>query len=187
MNPAAKATITVAGIALVATSAALVEFLGVWEGDDQLVVYADRLAGGIPTVCRGLTRHVTRTPIVVGERWTKAKCEAEESRALFAVQSQLAQCFRVVPPQEVFDMASSHAWNLGAAATCGSQAMVAWNQGDWALGCARLARSDGGQLVWSYVRTGRTLANGRPEMRFVRGLANRRAAEADVCANGWPQ
>ena len=74
-------------------------------------------------------------------------------------------------------MATSHAWNNGVGNTCASQAMVAWNAGDWALGCWRLGVSDSGKPVWSYVRTGRMLPDGKPEMRFVQGLANRRAAE----------
>ena len=56
---------------LVLCAASLVAFLGDWESggkDPVLTVYADKLAGGIPTVCDGLTRHVTKTPIIVGER-----------------------------------------------------------------------------------------------------------------------
>jgi len=165
-----RRTIAVAGATLIAGSASLMAFIGQWEGANEFTVYADRLANGIPTVCKGLTRHVTATPIIVGERWTPAKCEAEETAAVVKVQEQLARCFRVAPPQVVFDMATSHAWNVGAPSTCGSAAMQAWNQGLWDLGCQRLSRSDGGQLVWVY-------ANGK----FVKGLANRRAAETAVC------
>ena len=168
-------------------AAALVAFLGVWEGGKDStgdsVVYADTLAGGIPTVCNGLTRHVTSTPIVVGEKWPAEKCATEEHKALVSMQLKLETCFNRLPPQSVFDMASSHAWNFGYSATCGSLAMKAWNQGDWALGCRRLAYSDGGNPVWSYVKTGR-IVNGKPEMKFVRGLANRRQAEYAECVKG---
>lgn len=146
-----------------------------------LTVYADKLAGGLPTVCDGLTRHVTKTPIIVGERWTMEKCEHETRSALVRVQARLVKCFRMLPPQSVFDMGSSHAWNNGADATCGSQALKAWNAGQFELGCRRLALSDGGKPVWSYTRTGRTLPNGKPEMRFVRGLQDRRQREMKVC------
>ena len=170
-------------------SAALVAFLAVWEGgkhgDGSSRVYADKLANNIPTVCNGLTRHVTSTPIVVGEVWSAEKCAAEEQRALINMQLKLETCFTRLPPQSVFDMASSHAWNFGWLATCGSQAMKAWNAGDWVLGCRRLALSDGGNPVWSYVKTGRTV-NGKPEMKFVRGLANRRQAEFKECVKGLP-
>jgi len=59
--------------------------------------------------------------------------------------------------------------------------MRAWNAGEWQLGCQRLYRSDAGRPVWSYVKTGRRLANGSWEYRFVRGLANRRQAEYTLC------
>jgi hypothetical protein len=63
--------------------------------------------------------------------------------------------------------------------------MQAWNRGEWELGCRRLALSDGGNPVWSYVKTGR-IVNGEPEMKFVRGLANRRQAEFQECTKGLP-
>lgn len=165
--------VTSIGAGLVLGSAALLGFLTDWEsgGSRVLTVYADRLAGGLPTVCNGLTRHATATPIVVGERWTHAKCEAEESRALRVhVQEPLLRCFTRNPPQSVFDAASSHAWNFGVVRTCGSSAMKAWNRGEWRLGCQRIYRSDAGQPVWSY-------AGGK----FVRGLQNRRQAEYRLC------
>jgi GH24 family phage-related lysozyme (muramidase) len=154
-------------------------FIGVWEGgklrDGSSVVYADRLAQGLPTVCGGLTRHITTTPIVEGERWPAEKCLTEEQKAITKVQITLERCFEVQPPQSVFDAATSHAWNFGAGATCGSLAMKAWNAEQWALGCRRLATSDGGKPVWSYVKG----LDGKP--KFVRGLANRRQAEVLFC------
>lgn len=173
------------GAGLLLGTAAVAAFIGMWEGgkqaDGSAVAYADRLAAGLPTVCGGLTRHVTSTPIVVGERWPADKCLAEEQRAVMQIQSRLEQCFASMPPQSVFDAATSHAWNFGVSATCGSQAMQAWKLGEWALGCHRIALSDAGKPVWSYVKTGRKLPDGRPEMRFVQGLANRRAAEQRLC------
>lgn len=163
---------------LILCSPALVPFLGRWEGDEQFVVYPDKLAGGLPTVCRGLTKHVTSTPIIVGERWSKARCDREELAALERVQVQVAGCFKLLPPQPVFDAASSHAWNLGAPATCGSGAMAAFNRGDWARGCQRLSRGDDGSIVWSFTSR---MVNGEKVYTFVQGLANRRAAESDLC------
>lgn len=177
------------GPKLMLGAAALVAFLAVWEGgkdtDGDSVVYADQLAGGIPTVCNGLTKHVTSTPIIVGEKWPADKCVAEEHKALVSMQRKLETCFTTAPPQSVFNMASSHAWNFGWLATCGSLAMDAWKAGNWVLGCRRIAYSDGGSPVWSYVKTGRII-NGKPEMKFVRGLANRRQAEFQECVKGLP-
>ncbi|MGV8959209.1 MAG: lysozyme [Stenotrophomonas sp.] len=169
--------------AVVLGSTILLGFLALWESSSntRLTVYPDKLAGGLPTVCDGITRHITTTPIVVGEKWTAEKCANETRMAVVKVQNQLLRCFKVTPPQGVFDAATSHAWNVGAANTCSSGAMQAWNRGDWMLGCRRLAFSDAGKPVWSYVKTGRVLSNGKPEMKFVQGLANRRGAERAIC------
>lgn len=49
------------GGSLILASVGLAAFLGKWESDQHNagLVYADKLAGGIPTICKGLTRHVT--------------------------------------------------------------------------------------------------------------------------------
>ena len=172
--------------ALVLASVFLMNFLGVWEegAQRQLVVYADKLARNLPTVCAGITRHVTTTPIIVGQRWTEAQCLAEERKAVIVLQTGLLKCFKLTPPQSVFDAATSHAWNNGLSATCGSAAMRSWNDGDWPTGCRRMVRSDSGRPVWSYVWTGKYLPNGKREMKFVQGLANRRQAEYEHCMKG---
>lgn len=161
---------------LVFSSAALLAHLTQWESGGRriLTVFADKLANGLPTVCNGLTRHLTSTPIVVGDTWSDAKCEAEEGRALAIIQHRLIECFGPVPPQAVFDMATEHAWNFGVEATCRSMAMQAWRQEQWAAGCRRMAHHDDGRPAWSYV-------NGK----FVRGLHNRRLDARDKCMRGW--
>lgn len=167
------------GPGLLLGTVAVAAFIGVWEGgkdrDGSSVVYADRLAGGLPTVCSGLTRHITSTPIIVGERWSAEKCLTEERAAIMKVQLQLEKCFAYQPPQSVFDAATSHAWNNGVSATCGSAAMKAWNSRVWPLGCRRLAFADSGKRVWSYVK------DGKGGYKFVQGLANRRDAEMGRC------
>lgn len=169
-GPVAAGVLVIGG--LVYGSDRLMDFLGRWEGEGQNVVYADPLATpkGLPTVCKGITHHVTTTPVIVGDYWPPEKCEREERRAVIAVQKNLRTCFKVQPPQEVFDTASSHGWNFGTRRTCNSQAMAAWNAGNWTLGCRRLLQSDGGKFVWVY-------AGGA----FVPGLKNRRTAERNWC------
>ena len=179
-QPGTRSVVVIGGSALLLASAAVVSFIGSWEGTGTKV-YADKLAGGLPTACGGLTRHVTDTPIVVGEVWSREKCDAEMGKALVKVQLQLAKCFKVAPPQSVFDAATSHAWNFGAPSTCASGAMRAWNAQQWSLGCRRLALDDADRPIWSYVKTGRTLPNGQPEYKFIQGLANRRKAEWQFC------
>lgn len=174
---------TKGGAVVIAAAAGALALLTTWEPDkrDPGLVYADKLAGGLPTVCRGLTKHTATVPVIVGERWSADKCQQQETQALTRVQMALAKCFtQPVVPQSVFDAASSHAWNLGVSATCGSGAMAAWNRGEWARGCQRLARGDDGSIVWSYVSRINP-ATGRKEFVFVQGLANRRADEVQTC------
>jgi lysozyme len=176
------AAATAAGT-IVLASPELMDFLGRWEGAAEHRVYADKLAGGLPTVCKGLTKHVTDTPIVVGQWWGPEKCEREERAAVERVQLQLAPCFTIQPPQAVLNMGTSHAWNNGAPATCGSGAMRLWNVGDWEGGCRRLSRGEDGQMVWSFT-SHIDPATGKKVFTFVRGLANRRAAETGKCLEG---
>ena len=178
------AAAVVLGGGLVVGGEELGSFIRKWESSGKLIttVYADKLAGGLPTVCDGLTRHVTTTPIVVGEVWSEAKCNAEMDKALIKVQTQLVMCMKLPPSDSILFSFTSHAWNNGAPATCGSQAMKAFNVGDAALACQRLSKSDSGKPVWSYVKTGR-IVNGKPEMKFVPGLGYRRDDETGVCGN----
>lgn len=182
-TPGKVTFIAALGGTLIFGSVAVREFGEKWEsgGDRVLTVYADKLAGNIPTVCDGLTRHVTDTPIVVGQKWTDEKCEREEMAARTKLQLQLIRCYDRLPPQSVFDMASDHAWNNGVPGTCGSQAMKAWNKGEWEIGCRRMVFSVSGKRVWAYTKTGRKLPNGKPEYRFVQGLANRGDDRLRVC------
>lgn len=162
---------TVAGVVL--ASAVLMGFVQKWEsgGTRVLTVYADRLAGGLPTVCDGLTKHVTDTPIIVGDVWTDEQCEAEERAAMVKhVQLPLINCLGRTPPQSVFDALSSHAWNFGVNKTCGSVAAQYARRGDYETACERIPRNAAGKPVWSS-------AGGK----FVRGLFNRRLDERKLC------
>lgn len=160
-----------AGAALILASAAALGLIAKWEpAKDPTLVYADKLAGGLPTVCNGITKHVSTIPVIVGERWTWKQCAEQERNAVLQVQRQLLRCFVLTPPQSVFDAATSHAWNLGASRTCQSGAMQAWNAGDWRKGCWRIGYADSGKRIWSS-------AGGK----FVRGLAFRRDDEIKLC------
>lgn len=174
--PTTKAGKTgVIGAGLVLASAAALGLISKWETPagqtDRYRVYADKLADGLLTSeCNGITPHITSTPMRLGDVWDAATCKAETRRAVAKVQTALLKCFQRVPPQSVFDAATSHAWNFGADKTCHSQAMAAWNQGNWTLGCRRLLVGDNGKLQWVY-------AGGK----FYQGLANRRADEMVTC------
>lgn len=160
---------------LVLASGTLMAFLGTWEGADQNRVYVDKLAGGLPTVCKGITRHTSPYPLVVGDYWSDERCEEVERMVVEKGQLELADCLtNPDTPQQVFDALSSHGHNFGNPRTCASRAVGLINAGRLAEGCKAIAwAADGKTPVWAY-------AGGR----FVRGLHNRRLAEVRMCEAG---
>ncbi|WP_169512552.1 lysozyme [Bordetella avium] len=168
----------VASGVLILASAGLMGFLGRWEGEGQHVVYADKLAGGLPTVCKGITKHTSPYPVVVGDYWSPDRCEEVERMVVAKGQLKLADCIQVHVSQPIFDALSSHAHNVGTAATCASRAVGLINHGRVTEGCDALANAPDGQPVWSYI----TDKQGRKV--FVQGLRNRRLAERELCLSG---
>ncbi|KPN91703.1 lysozyme [Pseudomonas nunensis] len=169
----------VAGV-LVLCSGTLTAFLGDWEGNGQNVVYADKLAGGLPTVCKGITRHTSPDPVVVGDYWSAARCDQVEQMVIQKGQLQLADCItNQQVGQNTFDALSSHAHNVGVPGTCASRAVGLINAGRIADGCQALAwAADGKTPVWAFV------TNAQGKKVLVRGLHARRLAEADLCRAG---
>lgn len=166
--------------AIALASASLLTFLGTWEGQGQNTVYADKLARGLPTVCKGITRHTSPYPVVVGDFWSDARCDEVEQLVIGKGQLQLADC--ITNPnvgQNTFDALTSHGHNVGVPNTCASRAVGLINAGRIAEGCKALAWApDGKTPVWAFV----TDAQGRKQ--FVQGLHNRRLAESRLCAEG---
>lgn len=157
--------------AIVLASPFLMDFLGKWEGRGQNIVYADKLAGGLPTVCKGITKWTSPHPVVVGERWSPEKCNEVERRVTIETQTKLVRCITNKNiTQNVFDALTSHAHNVGVGATCSSRAVRLINAGQIEAGCDALAHGENGRPVWSY-------ASGK----FVKGLYNRRLAERKLC------
>ena len=152
-------------------SAGLIAFLGTWEGNGQNEVYADKLARGIPTVCKGITRHTSPYPVIIGDYWSDAKCEEVERLVISKTQFTLADCITNESiSQNTFDALSSHAHNFGVAQTCASRALGLINSGKIKEGCRALAYGPKGEPVWSYA-----------EGKFYRGLHRRRIAEMELC------
>lgn len=155
-------------------SPSIMAFLGKWEGDGQYVVYEDKLAGGLPTVCKGITKWTSPYPVVVGERWSPEKCREVESKVVMDTQTKLAECItNQNVSQEVFEALTSHAHNFGVNRTCGSRAVRLINAGEISKGCDAIAHSETGNPVWSY-------AGGK----YYRGLYNRRLDERKLCLSG---
>lgn len=164
---------------LVLASATSLGLLHKWEPavdprnpEAHLIVYTDGIGKGRPlTVCSGLTNAVSKKKLVSGDKWTQAECDLYEGIALEELQTKLAMCFIVLPPQSVFDAATSHAWNFGVSKTCSSASMKEWNRHNYKQGCQLLAfQYDGKTPNWSY-----------SDGKFVQGLQNRRQDEMKVC------
>lgn len=167
----------IAAGAIALSSASLLTFLGTWEGQGQNTVYADTLARGLPTVCKGITRHTSPYPLVIGDYWSDARCDQVEQLVIEKGQLQLADCItNQQVGQNTFDALSSHAHNFGVPSTCASRAVGLVNAGRITDGCKAIAWApDGKTPVWAFI----TDAQGRKQ--FVRGLHARRVAEAELC------
>jgi GH24 family phage-related lysozyme (muramidase) len=173
-----RGKIAAGGIAL--CSSTLVLFLGTWEGNGQNTVYADKLAQGLPTVCKGITRHTSPYPVVVGDYWSPARCAEVEQLVVEKGQLALADCLtNSAIGQKTFDALSSHGHNFGTPSTCASRAVGLINAGRIKDGCKALAWApDGKTPVWAFITT----AQGKKV--FIPGLHARRLAEAALCEAG---
>lgn len=164
-------------ISLVLGSSTLMAFLAKWEGEGQNVVYADKLARGLPTVCMGVTRHTSPYPVIVGDYWSPERCAEVEKLVVEKGQLALADC--LTNPnitQDTFDALSSHGHNVGVPSTCASRAVGLINAGRIKEGCRALAWGADGRPVWAYV------TDAKGNKRFVPGLHARRLEEAQLCA-----
>jgi len=164
-------------ITLVLGSSTLMAFLGKWEGEGQNVVYADELARGLPTVCKGITRYTSPYPVVVGDYWSPARCAEVEQLVVEKSQLGLADCLTNDKiSQNTFDALSSHSHNFGVPTTCASRAVGLINAGRIAEGCRALAWGADGRAVWAFV------TDSKGNKVFVPGLHARRLEEAKLCA-----
>lgn len=171
-----QSTIKVAGATLVIGTASLLAFNAQWEGRPN-TVYSDKLANGLPTVCSGITKHVTDWPIIVGDYWSDFKCDEIERLVVNKTQIRLASCFKLPPTQPMFDAFSSMAHNVGVGGVCASRAMGLLNSGKSSEACRAISQSADGKPVWSFVtKDGKQV--------FVQGLYNRRKAETAMCLSG---
>jgi GH24 family phage-related lysozyme (muramidase) len=154
------------GGALVLGGAAIVAALTLWE-KQELFVYADKLAGGLPTYCSGRTH----PPRPVGEALTKQECDAIDRQTTIEYGKAVLKCI----PADKFDQNSFDAFtlftvNVGPTAACGSRAARLMREGKREEACKALATGLGGAPAWSYAAG-----------VYVRGLQNRRQYEKNWC------
>lgn len=170
---AATAVALIASGALTLLSPDLQKMLSRWEGDGQNVVYPDRLANGLPTVCRGLTKHTAPEPLVVGDYWSPQKCEEIERIVVERGQIDLAACLPATIKQKPFDAVSDMGHHFGNPRTCASRAVGLMWEGRWQEACEAFAHAPNGRPVWSYVGT-----------TLYRGLYDRAKARRSLCLAG---
>lgn len=151
---------------LVLGGAALLAGMHRWESQ-ELTVYADKLAGGLPTYCSGRTQ----PPRPVGERLTQAQCDAVDRQTAAEYGRAILAC---IPAdrldQNSFDAFTLFAINVGKSAACGSRAAQLMRDGNREAACRALAVGPDGRPVWSYAAG-----------VFVRGLQVRRQYEKNWC------
>lgn len=171
----------VAGLVLGTSS--LLGAMALWERPPQerspdgttkgSVVYADKLAGGLPTVCSGHTDWKLR----VGTPYTKEECDRIDRANAIQYGEAIIKCTghteaNPVLNQHRLEALTLFALNVGAGGACGSRAVKLIAAGKFSEGCEAIAHGPSGKPVWSYTNGGKT---------FVRGLYNRRLFERDWC------
>lgn len=167
---AATAAALVASGALTLYSDGLNGMLSRWEGNGQNIVYADKLASDLPTVCRGLTRHTVAQDIVVGDYWSPGKCAEVERTVVEKGQIDLAGCLPSTIKQGAFDAASDMGHHFGNPRTCASRAVGLMWDGKLEEACDAFAHAPSGRPVWSYVGD-----------RFYQGLYARALGRRKLC------
>ena len=161
------------GGVLVLASTALVLMIGLWEDGGKTgdqAVYVDKLAGNLPTACKGITRFTSPEPVVVGDIWSEERCNRVLSQIATNTQYGLLDCIAAPMSQNTFDALTDHAHNFGVHATCTSRAAGLIDAGRLEEGCNALSTRPDGSPAWSYVGT-----------RFYAGLQRRRKAETALC------
>lgn len=136
-----------------------------------LAVYADNLAGGLPTRCAGDTNH----SMPVGTKLTSDQCKEINKFMLIKYGTAVLACtqWEHLTPKRLVGL-TMFAINVGVNGACGSQSFKAINRGDIKAGCDLLARKPDGSPNWSY------------SMGVYRqGLQNRRQGERTLCLDDW--
>lgn len=135
-----------------------------------LRVYADAIAGGLPTRCAGDTNH----SMPVGTRLTDDECREVNKGTLISYGSAVLACttWEHLDGDRLVGL-TLFAINVGKSAACGSESFKAINAGRIQEGCNLLATQPNGKPNWS--------SSGG---KYIPGLQNRRQAEKRWCLKG---
>ncbi len=135
-----------------------------------LSVYADHIAGGLPTRCAGDTNHSRP----VGTRLTADDCREINKLTMIRYGASVLACtdWSQLNGDRLVGL-TLFAINVGSSGACGSQAVKAINRGEIKKGCDLIATRPDGKPNWSYARD-----------VYIPGLQNRRQAERKLCLTG---
>lgn len=135
-----------------------------------LSVYADHLAGGLPTRCAGDTNH----SMPVGTKLTADDCREINKLTMIRYGLSVLACtdWSQLNGDRLVGL-TLFAINVGSSGACSSQAVKAINRGEIKKGCDLIATRPDGKPNWSYARD-----------VYIPGLQNRRQAERKLCLTG---
>lgn len=161
-----RGKIVPAALVAVLSSGGMLAELERWEGNIKQV-YADHLAGGLPTRCAGDTNH----DMAVGTQLTDDQCREINKRTIVSYGIKVLACtnWDHLTPDRLAAL-TLFAINVGTGNACGSDAVTTINHGDIEAGCRLISTKPDGRPNWSYVGN-----------RYVQGLQNRRKAEEAMC------
>lgn len=117
-------------IGLVLASASLLGFVSGLEGNKP-TAYADKLAGGLPTVCFGHTG----PEVHVGDVWSKERCDATLVKDVRVHGDGILKCIKVPISQNEYDGITTLAFNVGVGEVCRSSIPAKFLRGDRAAAC----------------------------------------------------
>lgn len=166
IDDATKRRAKIGAGSLVLGSAAILGALKTWE-HQELVVYADKLANGLPTYCSGRTQ----PPRPVGQVLTETECNEIDRQTTIEYGRGIMACIPADKlDQNSLDALTLFAINVGVRSACNSRAAALMRDGQRERACRALAVGPDGKPVWSF-------ASGV----YVRGLQRRRQYEANWC------
>lgn len=125
-------------IAALAVSAAGLVSLVTHEGYTDFAMIP--VAGDVPTVGFGSTKRDDGTPVRIGDKITPPHALARSLAHIQKDETRLRQCVTAPLLQAEYDLLVSHAYQYGAAATCGSGIVRSINAGRYVDACEQYSR-----------------------------------------------
>lgn len=172
-RPSKKSLAAIIGAVAAAGSLLLVPR---WEGT-ELTTYKD--IAGILTYCTGATENA-----MWGKTYTVEECKEQLDYDLARHAEGMMKCVKAPLTDGQKIAFTSLTYNIGVGNFCASTVARKANQGDLIGSCAALP-------AWSCVSVGEgkgdttgICKSKKTSMKYVRGLANRRAAEKSICLGG---